>query len=59
MGSVIVAFLAFLLKCILVFRQFDVLQFPEGGDFEAENCLQALNPACAGHKASINHVIRH
>jgi hypothetical protein len=34
---------AFVEKYKKVFRQFDVLQLPEGGDFEAQNCLPTLN----------------
>ncbi len=39
----------------VVFRQFDGLRLGEEADYEARNCLPALNPLANGHKASFNH----
>ena len=38
-----------------VFSQPDGLQLQEVGDFEAQNCLQAMNPSAEGQKTSFKH----
>ncbi len=38
----------------VVFRQFDVLQLQEVGDFEAQNCLPEPPISCSTHVKAVN-----